>query len=42
MIGDIYLFIRQFFKQTFCIHEYTYRRIYDYSYRECNKCGRVK
>lgn len=42
MIGDIYLFIKQFLKEQFCIHEYTYRQICDYSYRECKKCGRVK
>ena len=28
MIGDIYLFIKQFLKETFCIHEY-YRESID-------------
>lgn len=42
MIGDIYLFIKQFLKQTFCIHEYVYKEIDIYCLEECKKCGRVK
>lgn len=42
MIGDIYLFIKQFLKETFCIHEYFHRSIGIQSWKECKKCGRVK
>ena len=42
MIGDIYLFMQQLLKQTFCIHEYVYREIGMHCFEECKKCGRVK
>lgn len=42
MIGDIYLFIKQFLKETFCIHEYVRESIDISSWKVCKKCGRVK
>lgn len=42
MIGDIYLFIKQFLKKQFCIHEYVYKEIGIHYFEECKKCGRVK
>lgn len=42
MIGDIYIFIKKFFKQTFCIHEYFRKSIDIPTWRVCKKCGRVK
>nr|DAV51869.1 MAG TPA: acetyl-coA carboxylase zinc finger domain protein [Caudoviricetes sp.] len=42
MIGDIYLFIKQFLKETFCIHEYFRKSIDIQTWKECKKCGRVK
>lgn len=36
MIGDIYLFIKQFLKETFCIHEYSRKSIDIQSWKECN------
>ena len=42
MIGDIYLFIKQFLKETFCIHEYFRKSINISSWKVCKKCGRVK
>ena len=42
MLGDIYLFIKCWLKQQFCIHEYYYRELGLESYGICRKCGRVK
>lgn len=42
MIGDIYLFIKQFLKETFCIHEYVYKQNDIHHLEECKKCGRVR
>ena len=42
MIGDIYLFIKHFWKETFCIHEYYRKSIDISSWKVCKKCGRVK
>lgn len=44
MIGDLILFIRQFFKECFCIHNYKrqYTIMGEWSYEKCTKCGRVK
>lgn len=42
MIGDIYLFIKQFLKEQFCIHEYVRKSIDTCSWKECKKCGRFK
>lgn len=48
MFGDMYLTIKEWFKQQTCIHEYgPYReppcRVDGYSdYQECKKCGRFR
>ena len=46
MFGKIVLRIFKFFRQTFCIHDYTVRNEYDgtqiITKYECNKCGRMK
>lgn len=42
MLGDIYLFIKYWLKQQFCIHEYNYYEFGIKSYGICRKCGRVK
>nr|DAJ67187.1 MAG TPA: SAGA-associated factor 73-FINGER, DEUBIQUITINATION, TRANSCRIPTION FACTOR, SAGA [Caudoviricetes sp.] len=42
MIGDIYLFIKQFLKEQFCIHEYYRESIDIQTWRVCKKCGRVR
>ena len=42
MIGDIYLFIKQFLKEQFCIHEYVRESIYISTWKVCKKCGRVR
>lgn len=45
MIGDVYIWLRRFFKESFCIHNYVehYRHSYPpVYYNECEKCGRVK
>lgn len=42
MIGDLYLFITLFWKQTFCIHDYKHARFMQYHTKTCKKCGRIK
>ena len=42
MIGDVYLFIKQFLKETFCIHEYVRKSINISAWKVCKKCGRVR
>ena len=44
MIGDIILALRQFIKQHItCRHEYELRHAgIEYSWWECNKCGRKR
>lgn len=44
MIGDLILWIKQFFKETFCIHDYKNHYIHQIgtSYEKCTKCGRIK
>lgn len=43
MIGDLILKLKEFFVETFCIHNYKYKDLdggCDFWY--CTKCGRVK
>jgi len=47
MIGDLYLEIKEWIQQCFCIHEYKYNQRYDDLSNgvitlECTKCGRLK
>lgn len=42
MVGDIILKLIEFFKQTFCIHDYKWTGKLDFRYEECTKCGRVR
>ena len=46
MIGDLYLFIRKLFNQTFCIHNYKPDRIGIITNlnnkRICSKCGKYE
>lgn len=46
MIGDIILYLRTLFKQTFCIHDYKYKSmeigIQMFTSRKCTKCKREK
>lgn len=46
MIGDFILWIKQVFKETFCIHDYRQKGTYgiynSHGYLECKKCGRIK
>jgi hypothetical protein len=38
MIGDIILWIKDFLKNIFCIHNYEYNCLL----KRCKKCGRIK
>ncbi len=44
MIGDLYLFIRKLFNQTFCIHNYKHKIVecgmQQFTYKVCDKCKR--
>lgn len=44
MFGDLILYIRQFIKEFFCIHDYQthYTIMGEWSYDKCSKCERVK
>jgi len=38
MIGDLILWLKDSWREQFCIHDYDYRPWYN----ECKKCGRIK
>lgn len=44
MIGDIYLWIKEFIKQQTCIHDYKtiYRKDNGDSFELCKKCDKIK
>ena len=46
MIGDFILWLKQIFKETFCVHVYktkgTYGLYDSHGYLKCEKCGRLK
>ncbi len=46
MIGDFILWIKQVFKETFCVHDYEQKGTYgiynSHGYLKCKKCGRIK
>lgn len=45
MIGDTLLFLKEKWKQCFCLHdyqEYFVNAVVPKYYRKCRKCGRVK
>lgn len=42
MVGDFILWVRGFFKQTFCVHEYEYKEILGGGFFRCRKCGRIR
>ncbi|QBZ69784.1 hypothetical protein [Enterococcus phage vB_EfaM_Ef2.3] len=46
MVGDFILWVKQAWKETFCIHDYTVKGVYktldSHGYLKCNKCGRIK
>lgn len=42
MFGDFILWIKQSWKEFWCIHDYQYTGKLDYRYEMCTKCGRLK
>lgn len=42
MLGDLFLKIREFLRQNFCCHDYTYIETFDSGFYRCKKCGRIK
>ena len=44
MIGDLVLFLKLFFKQQTCIHNYLYvnRKDNGGSFQNCSKCDKIK
>lgn len=42
MIGDLFLKIRDYLRQTFCLHEYMYIETFNSGFFRCKKCGRIK
>jgi hypothetical protein len=42
MIGDLIINLRDFFRQTFCLHDYKYVETFDSGFFRCKKCGRIK
>ena len=43
MFGDLILWIREKWKQFWCIHEYEYKFVTRvHCYEQCKKCGKVK
>ena len=41
MIGNIILWVKNFTKQQFCIHEYKIQQKGEYDWLECEKCGKT-
>lgn len=42
MIGDIVLFIKEWWKKLTCIHDYKHKEFGSISLDQCSKCGKVK
>lgn len=42
MFGDLILWIKEHWKQFWCIHDYQWQGKLDFRYCACTKCGKCK